>query len=48
MKLSGAHVSTVCVCARLAAIVGVDGDTGVKPQHRFRHLHTAAPPRPSF
>ncbi len=25
---------------RLAAIVGVGGDTGVKPQHRLRHLCT--------
>ncbi len=24
---------------RLAAIDGVGGDTGVKPQHRLRHLH---------
>ncbi len=28
---------------RLAAIDCVGGDTGVKPQHRLRHLHTAAP-----
>ncbi len=28
---------------RLAAIDGVGGDTGVKPQHRLRHLPTAAP-----
>ncbi len=30
---------------RLAAIDGVGGDTGVKPQHRLRHLHR---PSPSF
>ncbi len=30
-------------CIRLAAIDGVGGDTGVKPQHRLRHLPTAAP-----
>ncbi len=35
----------VCVCDRLAAIDGVGGDTGVKPQHRLRHLHR---PSPSF
>ncbi len=29
--------------SRLAAIDGVGGDTGVKPQHRLRHLPTAAP-----
>ncbi len=29
--------------ARLAAIDGVCGDTGVKSQHRLRHLPTAAP-----
>ncbi len=28
---------------RLAAIDGVGSDTGVKPQHRLRHLPTAAP-----
>ncbi len=27
----------------LAAIDGVGGDTGVKPQHRLRHFPTAAP-----
>ncbi len=29
--------------SRLAAIEGVSGDTGVKPQHRLNHLPTAAP-----
>ncbi len=34
-----------CAGVRLAAIDGVGGDTGVKPQHRLRHLHR---PSPSF
>ncbi len=32
-----------CIITRLAAIDGVGGDTGVKPQHRLRHVPTAAP-----
>ncbi len=32
-----------CILSRLAAIDGVGGDTGVKSQHRLRHLPTAAP-----
>ncbi len=32
-----------CMQLRLVAIDGVGGDTGVKSQHRLRHLPTVAP-----
>ncbi len=46
----GKQLLTLCnpwhrIRTRLAAIDGVGGDTGVKPQHRLRHLHR---PSPSF
>ncbi len=41
-------VHKMSLTTRLAAIDGVGGDTGVKPEHRLRHLPNAHRPSPSF